>query len=93
MVTFDGGLPRTGRTQKVSVGVDGVPGNFSVRMIGPAGEPVGPLAVLPVGDADQYQGELTLRDQEFRVLIEGKDAAGHSFQRVDARLFDPALPQ
>jgi hypothetical protein len=91
-LNFDGGLPHSGTPQNASVFVRAPTAALHFRMVNEAGETLQPLDLEPSAqDASHYTGMVTLGTQRFRLLVEGTDAQGFPFQRLDPRLFDPTL--
>lgn len=86
---------KTGRGLDVSIQDEAVTASVhpesAVRFLlaGPAGERLQELNLT--SDGSGYSGAIPAGSRQFRVMIEGIDEQGFPFQRMDPRLFDPAL--
>lgn len=91
-LNFDGGLPHSGTPQIASVFVRSPTAALHFHLVNEAGETLQSLDLEPSAqDVSHYTGMVTPGTQRFRLLVEGTDAQGYPFQRLDPRLFDPIL--
>ena len=82
------GLESTG-THEPSPSQQAPAGDAHFRLIDSAGETLEPLEMSAADqgvDDRTFEGKLTLKHAEFRVAVEGRDAAGYPYQRVLPRL-------
>jgi hypothetical protein len=88
-VQFEGGQPRAGAEQAVTVQAGQIPG-VQFRLVDSADQLLQPLPLQPDPDGlGGYSGRAVLPPKEFRVVAEGVDAQGYPIQRLDGRLFEP----
>ena len=79
-----------GEQRTLSVNLEAPAGDAHFRLIDSAGETLVPLEMSAADqgqDERTFEGKLTLKHAEFRVAVEGRDAAGYPYQRVLPRLF------
>jgi hypothetical protein len=89
---FEGGLPRFGEEQQLTVTMSLTAPDVRFQLVNAAGETQQPLVLTPDPDVPgRFRGRVVPSIEHFRVMAEGTDERGYSFQRVDPRLFDTTL--
>ena len=84
------GPVRVGEQRMLLVDLRAPAGDKSFRLVNAAGDTLEPLDLKPVaesGGQSQFTGAFVLEHPEFRVAVQGVDAAGYPYQRVQAALF------
>jgi hypothetical protein len=82
-------VPLAGVENVVRIGISGRATEVQASLVNAAFRRIAPLT-LTAGDTEgSYVSRFTPGAQGFRVMVEGKDAAGAPFQRVHAPLFTP----
>lgn len=79
-------VPSAGTENVVRIGVSGRATDLQASIINAAFRRIAPLPLTPGETEGSYLSHFTPGTQEFRVLVEGKDADGAPFQRVHAPL-------
>jgi hypothetical protein len=86
-VEFSPSPPKLGAEQTLKVSLNAPTADVHLRLIDGAGETVQPV-VLTADEPGRFSGTVVPAAKEFRVLAEGTDERGFTFQRVHPPLFE-----
>lgn len=81
--------PRPGRENVVWIGIEGATSQVEASLVDATFRRIAPLPLTAGPLEGTYLSRFTPGAAPFRVLVEGKDANGVSFQRLHAPLFTP----
>jgi hypothetical protein len=85
------GPVHVGEQRMLSIAVTAPAGEKSFRLVDSAGETLESLNLKAENsEGNEFVGTLAVKHSAFRVAVLGRDEAGYPYQRVLARLFEPA---